>query len=95
MNLPEAEQDFLRDLVKTSRQRPHHVRWVDRDGSDRITTLSQADAVRVNQLAHQLGIGKDALLRRAAELPAAKRARSDAPKPPMSPGESNPAAAAP
>lgn len=73
MNLPEAEQDFLRALVKTSRQRHHHVRWVDRDGSERITTLNAADAVRLNALAHQLHLGKDALLRQAAELPAAKR----------------------
>lgn len=68
MNLPEADQDFLRDLVKLSRQRPHHVRWVDRDGSDRVTTLSPADAARVNALAHQLHLGKDALFRQAAHL---------------------------
>jgi len=70
MNLPEADQDFLRALVKTSRQRQHHVRWVDRDGTARVTTLSADDATRLNQLAHQLGLAKDALLRRAAELPA-------------------------
>lgn len=73
MNLPEADQDFLRDLVKTSRQRSHHVRWVDRDGSDRITTLSAADVARVNALAHQLHVSKDALLRSAAHLPTPKR----------------------
>lgn len=73
MNFPEAEQDFLRDLVKTARQRPHHVRWKDRDGSDRITTLSPADAARLNALAHECGISKDTLLREAAHLPAAKR----------------------
>ena len=74
MNLPEAEQDFLRDLVKASRQRARHVRWVDRDGSARITTLNEADATRLNALARQLGVGSDALLREAAHLPAAKRA---------------------
>jgi hypothetical protein len=73
MNLPEADQDFLRDLVKASRQRTRHVRWVDRDGSDRITTLNEADAVRLSALARQLGIGNDALLRQAAHLAAAKR----------------------
>ncbi len=73
MNLPESEQDFLRDLVKTSRQRPHHVRWVDRDGTERITTLSPADAVRLNALAHELGASKDALLHQAAHLPAIRR----------------------
>jgi hypothetical protein len=74
MNLPEAEQDFLRDLVKASRQRPRYVRWVDRDGSERITTLSEADGLRLHALARQLGVAADALLRQAAHLPAAKRA---------------------
>jgi hypothetical protein len=70
MNLPSADQDFLRALVKTARQRPHHVRWVDRDGTPRVTTLSAEDATRVQALARQLGVGNDVLLRRAAELPA-------------------------
>ncbi len=70
MHLPPPDLDFLRALVKTARQRPHHVRWVDRDGAARVTTLSPEEARRVNELAHQLGIAKDALLRRAAELPA-------------------------
>jgi hypothetical protein len=73
MNLPEAELDFLRDLVKTSRQRPQHVRWIDRDGSDRVTTLSPADATRLNTLARALGLGREAVLRQAAHLPAQKR----------------------
>lgn len=73
MNLPEAEQDFLRDLVKVSRQRARHVRWVDRDGSARITTLNEADGTRLSALARQLGIGTDALLREAAHLAVAKR----------------------
>ena len=73
MNLPEADQDFLRDLVKVSRQRSRHIRWVDRDGSARITTLNEADAMRVGSLARQLGVGNDALLREAAHLAAAKR----------------------
>jgi hypothetical protein len=73
MNLPDADQDFLRALVKLSRQRSHQVRWTDRDGTERITTLSSADATRLNQLAQQLRIGKDALLRQAAHLPADPR----------------------
>ena len=60
MNLPEADQDFLRDLVKVSRQRARHVRWVDRDGTARITTLNEADATRLNALARRLGVGSDA-----------------------------------
>ncbi|QYM78824.1 hypothetical protein K0B96_16195 [Horticoccus luteus] len=73
MNLPVGEQDFLRALVKTSRQRPHHVRWQDRDGSERVTTLSPADAARLNAAAHTLHLSKEALLRAAAHLPAAPR----------------------
>lgn len=75
MNLPPADQDFLRALVKTARQRPHHVRWIDRDGTARITTLSADDAKRVHELARQLGVATDALLRRAAELPALRTER--------------------
>lgn len=74
MNLPSADLDFLRALVKTARQRPQHVRWVDRDGTTRITTLSADDAKRVQELARQLGVAPDALLRRAAELPALRAA---------------------
>ena len=70
MNLPPADLDFLRALVKTARQRSQHVHWVDRDGSARVTTLSPDDAKRVNELARQLGVANDVLLRRAAELPA-------------------------
>ena len=76
MNLPESERDFLRDLVKGSRQRPRHVRWVDRDGSERVTTLSEPDAARLNTLARQLGVGSDAVLRQAAHLPAKRAPRS-------------------
>jgi hypothetical protein len=77
VNLPEADQDFLRDLVKAARQRPQHVRWLDRDGSERITTLSLADASRLNGLARQLGLGREALLRDAAHLKAKRPASQD------------------
>jgi hypothetical protein len=60
--------------VKVSRQRPRHVRWVDRDGSERVTALSDSDAARLNALARQLGVSNDAVLRQAAHLPAPKRA---------------------
>ena len=73
MNLPETEQDFLRELVKQSRQRSHHVRWTDRDGTERITTLGQADVVRVNRLAQQLGLSKEALFKQASHLSPARR----------------------
>ncbi len=68
MNLPADDQAFLRDLVKVSRQKHHHVLWVDRDGTDRVTAFSAAEAVRLNALAHRLGIGKAELLRQAAHV---------------------------
>ncbi len=73
MNLPAPDQQFLRDLVKVSRQRPIFVRWVDRDGSDRVTPLSPADAARLDALARQLRTSREDVLRRAAHLPAAPR----------------------
>ena len=80
MNFPTADLDFLRTLVKTARQRPDHVRWIDRDGTARITTLSAEDAKHVNELARQLGVAPDVLLRRAAELPALRNAEKSAPR---------------
>jgi hypothetical protein len=80
MNLPTADLDFLRALVKTTRQRPQQVRWIDRDGTPRVTTLSAEDAKRVNELARELGVANDVLLRRAAELPALRPSK-DAPPP--------------
>ena len=74
MDLPDDDQIFLRDLVKASRQKIHHVAWIDRDGTPRQTVLNQAEVVRVNTLASRLGISKVELLRQAAHLPAAKPA---------------------
>ena len=71
-NLPEADLAFLADLVKTSRQKPHRVDWVDRDGTSRSTLLSPADAVRLNTLAHGLKISKSEALRQAAHIPVKK-----------------------
>ena len=73
MDLADDEQTFLRDLVKASRQKVHAVKWTDRDGSERLTTLSPAEAVRLNTLASRLGTSKPELLRRAAHIPVAKR----------------------
>jgi hypothetical protein len=72
MDLPEDELTFLRDLVKASRQRIHHVKWVDRDGSERQTTLTQAEVVRLNIIAQRLGVSKSETLRQAAHIPVAK-----------------------
>lgn len=72
MDLPADDLTFLRDLVKSSRQKTHHVKWVDRDGSARITVLNQAEVIRLNTLASGLGVAKDEVLRRAAHIPVAK-----------------------
>ena len=72
ITLPEDELTFLRDLVKTSRQKPHRVDGVDRDGTERSTVLSPAEAARLNQLAHGQKISKGELLRQAAHIPVKK-----------------------
>ena len=69
MELPDADLGFLRYLVKASRQRLHAVAWVDRDGTQRQTTLTQAEVVRLNTIAHGLGVSKGETLRRAAHIP--------------------------
>jgi hypothetical protein len=72
MDLPDDEQAFLRDLVKASRQKIHFVKWVDRDGTDRQTVLTQAEVVRLNAIAQRLGTSKSEVLRQAAHIPVAK-----------------------
>ena len=74
MDPPEEEQGFLRDLVKASRQKSHDVDWVDRDGTNRLTTLTQAEAIRLNAIASRLGTSKSEVLRRAAHIPNKKTA---------------------
>lgn len=69
LDLPEPDLLFVRDLVKSSRQKHHHVKWTDRDGSARITVLSGPEAARLNTLAHQLGLSKGDLLQQAAHIP--------------------------
>ena len=76
MDLPVDDQAFLRDLVKASRQKSHHVAWTDRDGTARQTVLSQPEVVRLNTLAHRFGVSKSELLRQAAHLPAARKSES-------------------
>ncbi len=68
MDIPD-EAAFLRDLVKASRQKLHHVKWVDRDGTERLTPLTQAEAVRLNTIAQRAGTAKAEVLRRAAFVP--------------------------
>jgi predicted amidohydrolase YtcJ len=79
MNLSPEELTFARDLVKTSRQRIHHVKWTDRDGTERLTALNAAEAVQLNQLAHRRGVAKGELLRQVAHIPNAKAAAGSGP----------------
>jgi len=72
MDIPDNEPIFLRDLVKASRQKPHHVKWIDRDGTERQTALSQPEVVRLNTIASRLGVSKAEVLRRAAHVPVEK-----------------------
>ena len=72
MELPEDEKAFLKEMVKATRQRPYVIQWVDRDGTDRETTLTPPEAVRVNQIAQRLKISKSELLRQAAHIPVSK-----------------------
>lgn len=74
MNLPEDEQAFLRDLVKASRQKIHPIKWIDRDGSERLSALTQAEVTRINAIAQRLGISKSEVLRQAAHIPVARQA---------------------
>lgn len=71
-DLPESDLTFLRDLVKASRQKPHSVDWTDRDGTERTTVLSPAEAVQLNKIAHGLKISKAEVLRQAAHIPVKK-----------------------
>ncbi len=72
MDLPADDQAFLRDLIKVSRQKVHAVKWVDRDGSNRLTTLTQTEVVRLNTIASRLGTSKNEVLQQAAHIPVAK-----------------------
>lgn len=74
MELSDDDQGFLRDLVKATRQKSYHVKWVDRDGTARLSALNQTEIVRLNQLADRQGIAPGELLRRAAHIPVAKPA---------------------
>jgi hypothetical protein len=67
VDTPPDEPTFLRDLVKASRQKLHHVKWVDRDGVERQTAL--------NVIASRLGVSKSEVLRRAAHIPVEKPAK--------------------
>lgn len=80
MNAAPDDASFLRDLVKTGRQKSHLVKWVDRDGSDRNTVLTRDEAARVGNLAKREGVSPSELLRRAAHIPVAAANPTTAPR---------------
>jgi hypothetical protein len=75
------EEVFLRDLVKASRQKLHHVKWVDRDGTDRLTVLTQAEVVRLNAIAQRAGTSKTEVLRQTTFIPVKKDRPVESPPP--------------
>lgn len=72
MELSEDDRQFLRDLVKGSRQRIHHLTWIDRDGSKRLTALNEAEFTRVKTLAAASKVSAAEILRQAAHVPNAR-----------------------
>ena len=73
MDTTDDEPTFLRDLVKVARQKPHHVEWVDRDGSKRHTLLAAAELSRLEAIAHRRKVSLGEVLRQAAHTPVEKR----------------------
>jgi hypothetical protein len=73
VNLATLDVDVLRALCNNARQRSHPVRWVDRDGTARVTSLSDDDDRNVGALAHKLNVSMQPLLRLTAELPARRK----------------------
>jgi hypothetical protein len=63
------EPTFLRDLVKASRQKIHQVKWVDRDGTERVTRLNQAELTRLSAIAQSQRKSTSEVLRQAAHVP--------------------------
>jgi hypothetical protein len=63
------EPTFLRDLVKASRQKIHQVKWIDRDGTERVTRLSLPEHARLNEIARDQGTSMSEVMRQAAHVP--------------------------
>jgi hypothetical protein len=67
---PSDDAHFLKDLVKASRQRTQHVRWTDRDGTERLTALTPVEARRLHAIARTRAISPEVVLQQAAHIPA-------------------------
>lgn len=74
MQLVPEEEEFLKALVKSARQRIHQVKWVDRDGTQRLTLLSQAESAQVNAIARRQKTNPSEVLRQAAHIPVSRPA---------------------
>ena len=72
MDIVTEEEVFLKGLVKSARQRIHQIKWVDRDGTQRLTTLSQAELAQVNSIAQRNKLNTAEVLRQAAHIPVTK-----------------------
>ncbi|MFT3783886.1 MAG: ribbon-helix-helix protein, CopG family [Nibricoccus sp.] len=75
------EPTFLRDLVKVSRQKVHQVKWVDRDGTDRITRLSKPEHARLDAIARARGTSMAEVMRQASHVPVTPRGATGGPRP--------------
>jgi hypothetical protein len=75
MQIEIDEPTFLRDLVKASRQKIHQVKWIDRDGTERVTRLTLPEHARLNTIAHDRKISMSEVMRQAAHVPVVQPAR--------------------
>lgn len=73
MDFSEEDAGFLRDVVKSARQRTHLVSWTDRDGTARHSALTNAEVVRLNGIAQRHKLSKSETLRQGAHIPVARR----------------------
>ncbi len=72
MDLSEDEAAFLREAVKSARQRVHVVAWTDRDGTARTSAFTAAEVGRLKTIAQRLKISNAEVLRQAAHIPVAR-----------------------
>lgn len=72
MDIAPEELSFVRDLVKAARQRVHHITWTDRDGTKRLTVLTEPEFTRLKKLSAGLRLSPAEALRQAAHIPNSK-----------------------
>jgi len=80
MSFVPEEEAFLKALVKSSRQRIHAIKWVDRDGTPRQTMLSQAELTQVSAIARRIKCSPAEVLRQAAHKPVSNPRRDPPPE---------------